>query len=123
MSEKQTNQKKKLGDAFLNEAKKKFNELLVESILEGLDFGEVVLRFLELKSQVKRDSIAEKPELFVEKLEDLLGVWMAGIFEERILRILCGKLGIEYSVIDALTFSKAVKKALKEYLKTCQNGT
>jgi len=85
-------------------AERKFNRILIQAILEGLDFGEIVLCF--------------KPELFAEKLEEIFGSWTADIFEERILRTLCMKIGIEYSRIEDLTFSKSVKKAFREFLKT-----
>jgi len=54
-----------------SEAKKIFNNLLIESFLESVDFGEVILRFLELRSTIKRDEIAEKPEQFAMELENL----------------------------------------------------
>jgi len=99
-------------------AERKFNRILIQAILEGLDFGEIILCFIELNSQVKRSQIGEKPELFAEKLEEIFGSWTADIFEERILRTLCMKIGIEYSRIEDLTFSKSVKKAFREFLKT-----
>jgi len=64
-------------------AERKFNRILIQAILEGLDFGEIVLCFIELNSQVKRSQIGEKPELFAEKLEEIFGSWTADIFEER----------------------------------------
>ncbi|RJS84690.1 hypothetical protein CW706_03435 [Candidatus Bathyarchaeota archaeon] len=99
-------------------AKREFNRILIQAILEGLDFGEIVLRFMELNSQVKRSEMGEKPELFAEKLEEVFGSWTANIFEERILRILSMKIGIEYSSIEDFNFSKAVKKAFREFLKS-----
>ena len=95
---------------------KGFNEILVESIIEGLDFGEVVLRFIELNSSVRREEITQNPQLFAQELENLYGTRMGDIFEERILRILCKKIGIEYSKIENYTFQKSVNKAFQEYL-------
>ena len=99
----------------LEEDKKKFNTMLVESIHEGLDFGEVVLRFLELNFNLDRNRIVDEPEVFAKNLEKTFGPWMANIFEKNILQILCRKIGIEYLDIEGLTFSKAVKEAFKKY--------
>ena len=55
------------------EIKRRFNRILLESLLENLDFGEVIIHFLELNTSVKRNEIAEKPELFAEHFEDLMG--------------------------------------------------
>ena len=85
---------------------------MIQAILEGLDFGEIVLRFMVLNSQVKRSEMGEKLELFAEKLEEVFGSWTVNIFEERIPQILSMKIGIKYSGIEDFYFSKAVKKAL-----------
>ena len=103
-----------------DEDKRKFNAILVESILEGIDFGEVVLRFLELNFNLDRNEIADKPELFARCLEKTLGPWMADIFEKNILQILCKKISIDYPSIEDSTFSEAVKNAYKKYFKTTQ---
>ena len=95
--------------------KRRFNMALVESIHEGLDFGEVVLRFLELNFNLNRNRIVDEPEVFAENLEKIFGPWMANIFEKNILQILCRKIGIEYLDIEGLTFSKAIKEAYKKY--------
>lgn len=100
-----------------DEDKKRFNIMLVESILEGLDFGEIVLRFLELNFNLDRKQITDNPELFARNLEKTLGPWMAKIFEENILQILYRKIGIDYMEVKELTFSEAVKKAFKKYSK------
>ena len=101
-----------------DEDKRRFNIVLVESILEGLDFGEVVLRFLELNFNLDRNKIAEQPELFARNLEETLGPWMAAIFERNILEILCGKISIDYVDIEELSFSEAIKKIFKKYSET-----
>jgi len=100
-----------------DEDKRRFNTILVEAILEGIDFGEVVLRFLELNFNLERDKIAETPELFAYALEKTLGPWMAEIFERNILRILCERISIEYPDIEDLTFAEEVKRAYEKYLK------
>jgi len=68
-----------------------------------------------LNSEVDRNTIAEKPELFVEELEKTFGLRAARVFETRILRLLCEKIDVDYSDIEGLTFIEAVKKALEEY--------
>jgi len=93
-----------------------FNSLLVESFLESVDFGEVVLRFLELNTAVKLEEIAEKPEVFVEEIEDLYGD-SAPLIEERIIRKLCSKLGMEFGVVADRKFPEQVREALRRYLE------
>ena len=83
--------------------RKKFNSLLLESILECIEFGEVVLRFLELNSAVKRDEIAEKPEKFAMELEYLLGDG-AKIIEEKIIQSVYAKIGMEYTKTEGYAF-------------------
>jgi len=95
--------------------RKKFNDILVDSIIEGLDFGEVILRFIELKSNLDRNKIVDEPEFFAEELEEIFGLWIANIFKENILRFLCGKLNINYSDIKDLNFQEAVRKAFEKY--------
>ena len=99
-----------------DEARKKFNSMLLESILECIEFGEVVLRFLELNSAVKRDEIAEKPEKFARELEDLLGDG-AKIIEEKIIQKVYAKIGMEYTKTEGYAFPEYIIKAREEYLK------
>lgn len=100
-----------------DEDKKRFNTMLVESILESLDFGEIVLRFLELNFNLDRNRIAEQPELFAKYLEETLGSWMAVIFERNILKNLCRKLDVSYVEVEKLSFPEAAKKLLKNIQK------
>lgn len=95
-----------------NEAKRRFNDLVVESFLESMCFGEVVLRFLELNSAVRRDELAEKPEAFASQLEGLFGDG-AKMVEERMIRNLYAKLGVEYAVEEKrpFSFSDCIKNA------------
>jgi hypothetical protein len=108
--------KEKRKDLELQRITRRFNRMLVESIIEGLDFGEVVLRFLELNYSLDRNQIAEQPEHFARDLEETLGPWMATIFERNIIRILCRKINVEYMRIEELSFSEAVKELLKKFL-------
>lgn len=98
-----------------NRDKKKFNSLLVESIIEGLDFGEVILRFLELNSNLDRNRIADEPEFFAEELEKTFGLWTARIFKENILQLLCRKINIAYSDVRDMNFPEAVREAYRQY--------
>jgi len=77
----------------------------------------VVLRFLELNFNLDREKIVETPDLFACALEKTLGLGMAEIFERNILRILCGKIGIEYSDVEDLSFAEEVKRAYEKYLR------
>jgi hypothetical protein len=102
--------------AACNPAKKRFNDLVVESFLESMDFGEVVLRFLELKSAVKRGEIAEKPEKFAKELEDLLGD-SAKIIEEKMTQRLYAKTGMDYVKKEGYAFSDYIKDAYRKQLR------
>jgi len=104
-------------DSNLNpQARERFSKLLVESIVESITFGEVVLHFIELNSLVKREEIAEKPELLAREFEDLFGD-SAKIIEERIIRKLYLKIGIKYDDKEGYTFPEYIKKAYKEFFK------
>jgi len=96
--------------------RRKFNSLVIDSFLECVEFGGVILRFLELNSSFRRDELTEKPELFAKELEDLLGDG-AKIIEERIIRNLYAKIGIEYVEKEGYTFSDYIKCAYQEFLK------
>lgn len=99
-----------------DEAKKRFNNLLVECLLECIEFGEVVLRFLELKSAFKRDELAEKPEQFAKELEDLLGDG-AKIIEEKVTQTLYAKIGMKYVKTKDYAFPEYIKEAREEFLR------
>jgi len=53
------------------EAEGRFNTLPDESILEGLDLGEAILRFLDSMLNFHWNSIAEKPCLFEDELKEV----------------------------------------------------
>ncbi|HDN01998.1 MAG TPA: hypothetical protein ENF42_03390 [Candidatus Bathyarchaeota archaeon] len=94
---------------------KKFNRILVESIIEACDFGELLLRMLQYGSFFRWDKIAEQPEIFAEALESLLGTYTADIIEERTMRVLSKKLGLDYEDIWDYTFPRSVKKAFEHF--------
>jgi len=96
--------------------KERFNELLAESIKESVNFGETVLRFLELTSSIKRDHIAENLEILAEELKMFYGPH-ASLIEERIVKKLYLKLRIEYKPMAGYKFQEYVKNALGVYLE------
>jgi len=96
--------------------KRRFNKFLVEAIINSMDFGEVVLHFIELNSPVRRDEIAEKPEVFAAELEGIFGDNSTAI-EERIIKNLYSTIGIEYRIVEGYKIQDYIKHALKEYLK------
>ncbi|MCD6538920.1 hypothetical protein J7L18_10010 [Candidatus Bathyarchaeota archaeon] len=101
------------------EERRKFNRILIESICSSMEFGEAVLHFLELTGPVKRDEIADKPEVFAAELESLLGDG-AKIILERIVKNLYSTLNLEYKETAKKRFSESVREAFKKYLrKTC----
>ena len=84
-----------------------------------MEFGETVLYFLELTGPVKRNEIADKPEVFAAELESLLGDG-ARIILERIVENLYSSLNIEYEETAKKRFPESVREAFKKYLKkTC----
>jgi len=81
-----------------------------------MEFGETVLRFLELTGPVKRDEIADKPEVFSAELESLLGDG-ARIILERVVENLYSPLNIEYEETAKKRFPESVRDALRKYLE------
>ena len=100
----------------LNKTKRRFNRLLVESFLESIDFGEVILFFIELNSPIQRNNIAENPELFTRELKSIQGD-NTPIIEERIIKNLCTKLKIQYETIANLKFPQQIRTHQKIYHK------
>jgi hypothetical protein len=99
-----------------SKARKCFNDLLVESFLESMEFGEVVLYFLELRSSIRREEIAERPDKFARELEDLFGDG-AKVILERTVKTLYEKLGLSYVRKRGYEFSDYVGEAYQEYLR------
>jgi len=71
--------------------------------------AEVIYNFIENKYHLKREEIAEKPEVFSTGLKRLLGS-AAPVIEKMILRDLYSKLRFEYEEKDGYEFSDYVKK-------------
>lgn len=92
-----------------------FNEKLVESIEEVLNFSKVVLNFLELNTAFKRGEIVKNPGLFSSGLDDLFGDSAKGI-EEIIVERFYSKIKIKYVRSREKSFSEYVNEALNSYI-------
>jgi len=92
-----------------------FNEKLVESIEEVLNFSQVVLNFLELNTAFNRGGIVKNPGLFSNGLEDLFGDSAYGI-EELIVERFYSKIKLKYVRSRENTFSEYVNEALNSYI-------
>jgi hypothetical protein len=106
-----------LGKETEAQKRKRFNELLVDSARASMDFGDVVLKFLELGTPFRKEEIAEKPEVFADQLEELFGVESARIIEDRIVENLYSTLNMEYETVKGGKFQELVGDALEIYLK------
>lgn len=95
--------------------KAEFNDKLVESIEEVLNFSQVVLNFLELNTPFKRGEIAENPKVFSSELEDLFGASAYGI-EELIIERFYSKIKLKFVKKRKKTFSEYITEALKSYI-------
>ena len=103
------------------ERQKRFSQLLVESICESVPFAEWILNFIEMTTPIRRDEIAEKPELFAKELEKLLGEG-ARIVTREIVENLYDKLGIELDEIDDQDLPRYIRYASSIYLKRAEKG-
>ena len=92
-----------------------FNDKLVESIEEVLNFSKVVLNFLELNTAFKRGEIVKNPRLFSSGLDDLFGDSAKGI-EEIIVERFYSKIKLKYVRSRKKTFSEYVDEALNSYI-------
>ena len=92
-----------------------FNDKLVESIEEVLNFSKVVLNFLELNTAFKRGEIVKNPGLFANGLEDLFGDSAKGI-EKIIVERFYSKIKLKYVRSREKTFSEYVNEALNSYI-------
>jgi len=71
--------------------------------------AEVIYSYIENKCHLKREEIAEKPEVFSAGLERLLGS-AAPVIEKMILKNLYSKLRLEYEEKDGYEFSDYLKE-------------
>jgi hypothetical protein len=102
-------------DAPLFDKKKEdFRECLMASIEEILSFSKVVLNFLELNTQFKRNEILDCPDVFSCELEDLFGQSARGI-EDLILERFFDKIDVKYVKERDKKFETYVQEALEAY--------
>jgi len=92
-----------------------FNDKLVESIEEVLNFSKVVLNLLELDTAFKRGEIVKNPGLFSSGLEDLFGDSASGI-EELIVERFYSKIKLKFVRSRKKTFTEYVNEALNSYI-------
>ena len=74
----------------------------------------VIYDFLENNSHLKREEIAEKPEVFSAGLERLLGSG-AQVIEKLILKNLYRRLGLKFEEKESYEFSDYVKELRKRF--------
>ncbi|NWF87793.1 hypothetical protein HXY32_08320 [Candidatus Bathyarchaeota archaeon] len=84
----------------MSESQNFFKQILLEAVDEGLltrgESGRKAVYFhLQNLYALKREDIANKPEVFVEGLRKIFGVG-ATVIEKATMKSLCQKLGIEY---------------------------
>lgn len=101
-------------DAKSSNRKKEYREILIESIEDILDFSQVILNFLELNTEFKKERILENPSIFSLELEDIFGSSSSGI-EELIIKRLYKKIQVEYIKNKEKTFSDYISEGLEEY--------
>ncbi|MFA5870132.1 MAG: hypothetical protein WC941_10590 [Candidatus Bathyarchaeia archaeon] len=90
-----------------------FNDVLVATILEVLDFGDVVLNFLELNSPFKRKEIMKDPEILLAELRGLFGD-SGVIIGDIIVKKVYAKLGIKPDS-PAGSFGDRIRYAYTEF--------
>ena len=101
-----------------DEKTKRLDELLVNVVDETLKqiFKEtgakVIYDYFENNSHLKREEIAEKPEVFSFGLQRLLGS-AAPVIEKLILKNLYSRLGLNFSERKGYEFSDYVKELRK----------
>ncbi len=76
--------------------------------------AKVIYGYLENNSHLKREEIAEKPEVFSAGLERLLGSG-APVIEKLILKNLYSKLGLRFREKEGYGFSDYVKELEEKY--------
>jgi len=87
-----------------------------------VEFGDLILRFFEIRSLVKRYELAEKPAMLAKGLEDLLGEG-AKVKEEEIIQRLYEKIGVKFKKSKNRTFQDYVKDAKMRYVASYMKKT
>jgi predicted HTH transcriptional regulator len=101
-------------DKTLSIKRKEFKERLIESIEDVLDFSKVVLNFLELNSDFRKDRILDNPQIFSRELTDIFGSSSKGI-EKLIIKRLYKKTHIKYVEQKGKSFSDYIFEGMKVY--------
>jgi hypothetical protein len=98
----------------INESNKvdDFQDKLIESIEEVLNFSDVVLNFLELNTPFKKYEIIKNPDIFESELEDLFGSSSNGIIE-LIVKKFYMKIKLKYRKDRTKKFSDYIREAFK----------
>ena len=103
----------------ISERKEKLDNMLLEAVDETMrqifreDATKVIYNYLENNSHLKREEIAEKPEVFSVGLERLLGS-AAPVIEKLILKNLYSKLELKFEEKKGCEFSDYIKELRKE---------
>lgn len=83
------------------------------------EFGaNVIYKYLENNSKLKREEIAEKPEVLSASLKNLLGS-AALVVEQLILKNLCSQLGFEYEERAGYNFSDYIVELRSRIAEEC----
>jgi len=91
-----------------------FNEIIVSTISEVLDFSEVILGFLELNTSFKRGEIMKDVDALSYGLRELLGD-SGGIIEDIIAKRVYQKLNIPYMVKSG-TLNEKLEHAYESFI-------
>jgi len=102
-----------------SEEERRFIDLLVESFVECMRFGDSILRFLELKYGLKKNDILRRPESFILGLKDLMGGG-AAVIERLMIENLYRKIGLECEWGEK-TFREYIVEAFEEYIRREEN--
>jgi hypothetical protein len=101
-------------DNISSDKKKEYKEKIIESIEDVLDFSKVILNFLELNTEFRKESILKNPEIFSRELEDIFGSSSSGI-EELIIKRLYKKINAIYVKKEEKRFSDYIFEGMKLY--------
>lgn len=96
----------------LSTKRKEFKDRLIESIEDVLDFSKVILNFLELNSDFRKENILDNPQIFSRELGDLFGSSSKGI-EKLIIKRLYKKTHIIYVEEKGKSFSDYIFEGMK----------
>ena len=105
-----------IGESISDRKREEFRDCLIECIEEVLSFSKVVLNFLEMNTEFKKETILECPDVFSSELEDLFGQSARGI-EDLILERLYMKINKKYEKDRDRKFEDYIGEALKGFLE------